>query len=335
MIKKCPFCNNIITNNFHIHNCELNCNTPKKETKYLYIIHNFPSLNKETLTKEYVNENRSLPDLKKKYGIDYKSIIFLLDYYSIPKRSSSESARTIMLVKSKKTCLERYGVESSFSKGGISYNKRTIILKQKYNVENSFQIPEVIKRINDDTNWINYFGMTRKQKRSVESKSLWANKTPQEKEEWLNKSILSKSSRTHGSKETKPEKIIANILIELKISYEYQFRIDVSNKKRYFYDFYLNEIGVIVEINGDYWHANPSKYKYSDVLKTGHKEITALDIWEKDKKKLDFAKKNGFEVIVIWESEMIIETTGVKKLSFKNNEDIKKILYDKIKGVTK
>ena len=33
------------------------------------------------------------------------------------------------------------------------------------------------------------------------------------------------------------------------------------------------------------------------------KNITSKDIWKKDNDKLDIAQKNGFDVLIIWDSE--------------------------------
>ena len=46
----------------------------------------------------------------------------------------------------------------------------------------------------------------------------------------------------------------------------------------------------IIEFNGDYWHANPKIYN-QDTLLRGQRVI---DIWERDKLKLDTAKEFGF-----------------------------------------
>ena len=62
---------------------------------------------------------------------------------------------------------------------------------------------------------------------------------------------------------------------------------------------------IIIEINGDYWHANPKKYNENDEIKfphIGYKKVK--DIWELDKKYINHAKKCGFTVFEIWESDM-------------------------------
>ena len=73
---------------------------------------------------------------------------------------------------------------------------------------------------------------------------------------------------------------------------------DQSKNKPYYYDFsYKNKI---IEYNGDYWHANPEIYSADYCFKD---EIKASDIWERDNRKLSFAKTKGYGVLVIWHSE--------------------------------
>lgn len=56
----------------------------------------------------------------------------------------------------------------------------------------------------------------------------------------------------------------------------------------------------IIELNGDFFHANPKKYKSDDLI---FKSITANDIWDKDQKRIECFNSNGFETLIIWESD--------------------------------
>lgn len=65
---------------------------------------------------------------------------------------------------------------------------------------------------------------------------------------------------------------------------------DIKNKK-------------IIEYNGDMFHANPKKYLSEDTPHPFNKQIKSIDIWEKDSIKIELAKKHGFNVLIIWDSE--------------------------------
>lgn len=51
---------------------------------------------------------------------------------------------------------------------------------------------------------------------------------------------------------------------------------------------------------GDYWYANPAKYKPEDKIKNR----SASEIWKIDQNKLEFIKQIGYELMIIWESDL-------------------------------
>lgn len=69
--------------------------------------------------------------------------------------------------------------------------------------------------------------------------------------------------------------------------------------KGYLFDFCLNN--KLIEFNGDYWHANPLFYGPMSFIKAKNKK--AKDIWEYDNIKINTAKYQGYDVLVIWENE--------------------------------
>jgi len=113
------------------------------------------------------------------------------------------------------------------------------------------------------------------------------------------------SSYGHKSKISKLNIRIDEILKLTELNYTPEFRINYKfeNKSKWkFYDFKIGNF--LLEVNGDYWHANPNKYKETDVFKFPKTELTAKDIWDIDKYKKEIAESNGYKVIYIWESEM-------------------------------
>ena len=89
--------------------------------------------------------------------------------------------------------------------------------------------------------------------------------------------------------------------------------------------FYQN---IIIEYNGDYWHANPCKYKESDIV---HHGISAKTIWEKDKEKEELYNSLGYKVIYIWEKDykdnpdLVIENVINKIKELTNDRTERKI----------
>lgn len=55
----------------------------------------------------------------------------------------------------------------------------------------------------------------------------------------------------------------------------------------------------IIEFNGDYWHANPQLYKETAIIRGK----TAVDIWNRDKLKMQTVIDLGFRTYIVWEQE--------------------------------
>lgn len=93
-----------------------------------------------------------------------------------------------------------------------------------------------------------------------------------------------------------------NIFNELKkifpdIEEEY-YLFDNKENKGFSYDIrYGNKL---IEVNGDYWHANPKLY--DDTFFNKKLQKTAKEIWNNDKLKQKVAKKNKMKIMYIWES---------------------------------
>ena len=91
----------------------------------------------------------------------------------------------------------------------------------------------------------------------------------------------------------------------LKIPYHAERRIYTESGKYWSYDIEILEQKIFIEINGDFWHANPMKYKADDILNFPHiGKIQVADIWKHDQLKYEQACKNGYAVIYIWETDL-------------------------------
>lgn len=78
---------------------------------------------------------------------------------------------------------------------------------------------------------------------------------------------------------------------------------EILNGDNSFYlDGYVYDIKVgnkILQFNGDYWHCNPATwqpYQYNKSIK-----MTAKEKWKIDIQKINYAKKKGYNVLVVWE----------------------------------
>lgn len=68
----------------------------------------------------------------------------------------------------------------------------------------------------------------------------------------------------------------------------------------YFPDIVIPEYRFIIELFGDYWHANPLLYSPDDIV---HHNLKAITIWNNDKIRLYEIEKLKYNIRVIWEKE--------------------------------
>lgn len=110
--------------------------------------------------------------------------------------------------------------------------------------------------------------------------------------------LLKKKTNTISSL----NKRVFQILNKHHIYFNIEFSIKHKNK-RYSYDIKFNN-NFILEINGDFWHANPKIYKPNDHLNMPKGKFLAKNIWKYDKLKNKIALKNNYYVKYLWESDI-------------------------------
>lgn len=86
-------------------------------------------------------------------------------------------------------------------------------------------------------------------------------------------------------------------------SHNKEFTLEKENGGLWLYDFTDLKNKKIIEYNGDDYHGNPNKYKSTDYPHPFRKKITAQQMWSNDEEKKRIASINGFEVMVIWDSD--------------------------------
>lgn len=95
------------------------------------------------------------------------------------------------------------------------------------------------------------------------------------------------------------------LIEELNMSFKEEIQF-----KYYTLDFYNEEENLAIEVMGDYWHANPTKYEHYETLN----DIQKKDI-KRDKSKNTYLKKNhNFEVLYLWENDINNNPDLCKKL---------------------
>jgi very-short-patch-repair endonuclease len=131
----------------------------------------------------------------------------------------------------------------------------------------------------------------------------WKSKDIREKCEETNLKLYGKRS-TQIAKESIPqldtriEKILVDILSSLKIDFVHPYNLELNSIRREF-DFYLPDLNLLIECDGDYWHANPSLYQTKDHIQKYNETNDNI----KNKLALD----SGICLLRFWESDILKE----------------------------
>jgi len=96
-------------------------------------------------------------------------------------------------------------------------------------------------------------------------------------------------------KDTKPEIMVKDYLINNNVNFIPQHPI-----LGYVADFYLPDKNLIIEVFGDFWHANPNKYG------NGKKELRdhQIERRESDKRKINAYLNNNYNLLILWECDI-------------------------------
>jgi len=246
----------------------------KEEIKFKTLEFN---LGKETINficNDYLNLS-SLPELRDKYKLDFKNIQFILKQCNIVLRTMSESQQKITKNKIKNTLKEKYG-ENIVNVSQLESTKEKVrqTFIKHYGVDNIWKTKE-------------YAEFTSKR---------WASYSNERKTELINKWTKSEG---HISK---LENKIVSLLNDLNIPIETQFKFPKYFHK---YDILIKGTNIIIEVQGDFWHANPDLYNDNDLLNFPNGlKYTAKFLWEKDQKNIDYANNQNYIVIQIWENDI-------------------------------
>ena len=120
----------------------------------------------------------------------------------------------------------------------------------------------------------------------------------------IRKATLEQYSSGNLDRQTVPQKIINNILDELNIHY--------TNEKvigYYSIDNYLEDCKLMIEVMGDYFHANPNIYNIEQINNMQQKDII------RDKRKRTYIKKyHNVEILYLWETQIKTEPNLCKLL---------------------
>jgi very-short-patch-repair endonuclease len=127
------------------------------------------------------------------------------------------------------------------------------------------------------------------QKLNASIKKTWQSVELKEKQR---ENILNRFFEKKQNNPTALEITFGNLLEVLKLKHQFQYIVDNRT-----YDFYLNDFNILIEVDGDFHHCNPKKYKepiYESQLVT----------IKNDALKNQIAKDHGFTLLRFWETDI-------------------------------
>jgi G:T-mismatch repair DNA endonuclease (very short patch repair protein) len=258
---------------------------PRTKERSLYVR---SILNKELLKRfyerGYTSRQISAIAVEKQIPCDPGRIIELAREYGITPPSHSQSAKNSM-ARREATNMERFGNRNALGRNTLPFLKRNKTVLDRYGCSNVFAADEVKDKIVAFN--IKHHGVPYR---------------------------LNIKCSTNFSK---PHQIVDQYLTDQQI--------DHKNERKYLFFKYNDELGrdyspipdiiieglkVVIEINGDYYHGNPNKYKSTDELciprhawAVGGK-IETGKVWEFDAIRKRHIESFGYKVVNLWETDI-------------------------------
>lgn len=151
----------------------------------------------------------------------------------------------------------------------------------------------------------------RRNKISVKAKQMWKDAKDNDNEK-IKRMLYSGKNKQYdfkGIKMNSIEFLIAQLLDELNIQFIYEKQYTFGSNT-FIPDFYLPEYNTIIEVFGDYWHANPKLFNFDKIIFRTPVE----EIWKRDKRKQEIFLENGMKYIILWEDEINNNLNEIKKI---------------------
>lgn len=130
----------------------------------------------------------------------------------------------------------------------------------------------------------------------------------QETKDKMSKTAIKNILKKGKVKRSKLEYKFEGLLESYNVKFIHSYYIESINK---IYDFYLPELNLLIEIDGDFWHCNPIKFPIP-TCKT--QEINLIN----DEFKNKWAKDNGYKLIRFWENDINNNILLIKSILTEN-----------------
>lgn len=255
-------------------------------------------ITKDFITKEYVENKKSIPQIAKELGMPYEILFWYKKKFGIPSYPRSfwlEGKRNSPKTEFKKgqtpwnKGVNRFGGGWPKGKKRSEEDKKRIAIATKKAMQR-FDIKEKIKT-------------TQFQKGIIP----WnKNKTNIYSEETINHIKEARLKQILPKKDTNAEIILFNMLSELNVKFIKHKAIKAICQADAFI-----EPNIVLFVDGDYWHCNPKFYPEP-------KTLAQIKNTKRDRIANDKLIKEGYIVIRFWEFDLVNNKENCKEIIKKN-----------------
>lgn len=251
-------------------------------------------LTKEKLTeliKQY-SANQIADQFNRQFNLHILAgtIISFCKRYDIPTHSwSSASHLKTTRTQKQETLTEKYGKDiTNISQVKEIKDKKVQSCLDTYGVTNNFKSKEIMKQA-FKTRILKY----------------GAEYLPQTEHFWKNR------NDQKGFLRSKPHQQVEKLLQNANISFISEpfhkftkFNPILMYKYSPRPDILIEDYKLVIEVQGDYWHANPTLHKEDEIFNTVYGPLKAKEIWVKDQIRKEHIESFGYKVIYIWTSDL-------------------------------
>lgn len=111
-----------------------------------------------------------------------------------------------------------------------------------------------------------------------------------------------KHKKPGGDSQSIPEKQTCSLLDKIGVAYTREYSLG-----NFYYDIHVTGTSLLIEVQGDYWHANPEVYLDREMLNQTQRANVRRDHYKRK-----FAKESGFYTLYIWERDLKSDIDKVK-----------------------
>lgn len=133
-------------------------------------------------------------------------------------------------------------------------------------------------------------------------------KHSEETKEKMSESAIERIIVTDQNHSSKLEEKFLFMLDIMDIEYK---RFFYAKSIKAFYDFYLPDYNILIEVDGDFWHCNPNKF-------LDPKYESQKNNLKRDKEKNQWALENRYKLLRFWEDDINNNIKEVKRILMEN-----------------